>query len=143
MPLLLAIVGAAVVVAAIRNTQGQLGTLLASDGPAFLPWAGAIVAVGFVGYVPELRGLSRAFLALLILVIILKTGGGFFQQFADAIKNPAPAVTSPYPTPSKLGPLPIQIQGASGGAGGGILGGILGKAAGAAVGGLTGGSTGQ
>ena len=140
MPLLLAIIGAAIVIAAIRNTQGQLGSLLASDGPAFLPWAGAILAVGFIGFVPELRGLSRAFLALLILVIILQTRGGFFGQFAQAIKNPAPAQTSPYVSPSKLGPLPIQIQGGTSGAGG-ILGSVAGKVAGAATGSLFGGGS--
>lgn len=144
MPLFLAIVGAALLVTAIRNTQVQLGELLAADVPAFLPWAGAIVVIGVLGYIPEVRKFSHALLALVLIVIMLKSGGGFFSQFADAIKNPAKPAASPYASPASLGPLPIEVsqKGGAGGAAGAAAsaaGGAIGKAIGSGVTDLLGG----
>ncbi len=135
MPLLLAIVGAALIVSAIRDTQAQLGSLLVSDVPAFMPWAAAILVIGFIGFVPELRKVSRALLALVLIVIFLKKGSGFFAQFSTALKNPAAAQAATLPT--LKGPLPITIAGGATGSGG-PLGGLIGAATDAATGGIGG-----
>jgi len=132
MPLLLAIVGAALIVSALRNEQATLGALLASDIPAFLPWAAAILVIGAIGYVPELRKPSHALLALVIIVILLKRGKGFFAQFQQALQNPVAATAAPLPT--LKGPLPITIQG---GGSSGALGGLLGSAGSAVTGGAS------
>lgn len=112
MPLLFLLIGIALVVSAVLNTQAQLGKLLAADGPAFLPWAGAIVVIGAIGYIPEARTISRSLLVLVLIVIMLKDNGGFFAKFAEGIKNPAPATGDTLPTLS--GPLPVTIGGSSG-----------------------------
>jgi len=62
----------------------------------------AIVAIGSVGYVRALRPLSRAFLVLVLVGLVLRegktsnAGGGFFQQFTSAlqtISTPSSSVT--------------------------------------------------
>jgi len=89
------IAGIVLLVAAVRNTQNDLFGLLRNDftGPGnFIFWFLAILIIGALGYVPKLKGFSVAFLSLLIIVLFLKrgnpqtgTGGGFFQQFIQAV----------------------------------------------------------
>lgn len=102
MPFVLVTVGVILLVAAIRNTQGTLFTLLGGDftGPNnFIYWFVSILLIGAVGYIPKLKPFSIAFLTLVIMVLFLKRGdpnaatGGFFEKFTQALgtttKNPA------------------------------------------------------
>jgi len=66
------IIGAILIVAAIRNSQGALATALTTDAPGYVIWAAAIVAVGAIGFVPDLKPISRGLLALIVLVIFLR-----------------------------------------------------------------------
>lgn len=106
----LLITGIVILIAAARGSQDQLLGLLKGDFTGqsnFLYWVIAILLIGFVGYIPKLKGLSVAFLTLVILVLFLKKGdsngigGGFFQQFASQIgatQTPVAATTSTNPS---------------------------------------------
>jgi hypothetical protein len=82
------IVGIVLLVAGVNNTQSDLFTLLQKDfSPSaqqqgqhsFLAWFVAILVIGTLGYVQDLRPFSRAFMALIIIVLLL-SNGGFFSQ---------------------------------------------------------------
>ncbi len=100
MPFALLLIGIWLLVAGVRNTAGpasQPGTLFALvhgdlTGPDnFAYWFIAIVLIGALGYVPKLKPLSTAFLALVVVVLFLNKGsasgigGGFFKQFTAGI----------------------------------------------------------
>lgn len=71
MPFLVLIIASVLLVAAVRNTHGQLLSAIKTDVPAFAIWAAAIFGVGVIGFVPGLKPVSRGLLALLIVVIVL------------------------------------------------------------------------
>lgn len=90
-------------IAAIRGTQGDLGTLLKGDftGQAnFIFWFVSILLIGAVGYIPKLKPFSVAFLVLVILVLFLSRGnpqtssGGFFGKFVQALQSTTSVATS-------------------------------------------------
>lgn len=43
----------------------------------FWKWAGALIIIGAIGYVPELEPVATAFLVLVLLVIVLSHSSGF------------------------------------------------------------------
>jgi hypothetical protein len=103
MPFAFLILGSLFVAAGVRGQSKQLLTLLHDDltGPNnYIYWMLSILILGALGYIDALRPLSRAFLVLVIVVLVLKegnpnqTGGGFFQQFQHAISK----ITSPTAT---------------------------------------------
>lgn len=106
MPFALVIIGVVLLVSAVMGTTGTLFTLIRGDftGPSnFIYWFTAILIIGAIGYIPDFKKFSVAFLALVIIVLFLKRGnangigGGFFQQFASAIgstQTAAPATTT-------------------------------------------------
>jgi hypothetical protein len=108
MPFIFLLIGAALVASGVRNTQGRLGQLIAADftGPNnFWFWIAAIGVVGSIGYVPGARGMSRAFL-LLILIVMVLSDQGFFAKAVATIEGLQPTPATPAP-------------GQAGGAGGG------------------------
>jgi hypothetical protein len=94
MPFALIIVGIVLVTAGVRNTTSDLFTLVKGDfstangQESFLSWLVAILIVGSLGYIEELKPLSRAFLVLLIVVLFL-SNGGFFDKFNRQLFNRA------------------------------------------------------
>lgn len=96
MPFILIILGLILFVTAIKGTTGKLGTLLGEDvftSGGYLYWLVSILIIGAVGYIKPLKGLSDAFIVLLLLVLVLSTGkrgasgGGLFTQFTAALKD--------------------------------------------------------
>jgi hypothetical protein len=97
MPFVLIIAGVVLLIAAVRGDAcGQvqchelLFALLARDftGPNnFIYWFLAILIIGAVGYVPKLKPLSDGFLVLVILVLFLTKGKGFFDMFTSQIQQ--------------------------------------------------------
>lgn len=94
MPFALLILGAVLLVAAVRGTQDDLFTLVKGDFTGngnFLYWVVVLLIIGAVGYIPKLKPLSDAFLVLMVVVIFIKAGnpqsgtGGFFSKFTSAI----------------------------------------------------------
>jgi len=94
MPFVFIIVGLVLLFAgALGNTNELLG-LLKGDITGknnFIYWIVSILIIGSIGYVQDLRTLSRAFLVLVIVVLVLnedKNGnGGFFAKFQDGISQ--------------------------------------------------------
>lgn len=90
MPFALAIIGIVLLVAGVRNQQATLFELVKGDfsGPNnFIFWMVSIFAIGAIGYIPKLKPISTAFLALVIVVLFLRRGTGFFAQLNTALGN--------------------------------------------------------
>jgi hypothetical protein len=95
MPFVFLIIGTVFIIAGVRNTTGDLVKLFQTDiqgSNNFVYWILAILAIGSLGYVQDLRQLSRAFLVLVLLVLVLaedksSTAGGFFTKFNQAISS--------------------------------------------------------
>lgn len=88
MTLIALLIGAIIVVAAIRNSQGTLFSALGQDVPAYVTWAAAIVAIGAIGFIPGLKPVSKALLALVLLVIILRNYQAIIAGFQNAWQHP-------------------------------------------------------
>jgi hypothetical protein len=130
-------VGLILMATALKNTQHELGDqlsidLLGSDG--FLAWAGAILALGFIGYLPGLRTTSRYLLALVAVVVVLRNGGLFANAqaafLAASASGPAPSIPA---ASSSSGGSGAAGSGGSGGGGSNVAG-AVGSIAGAAIG---------
>src|ERR1700674_2015741 len=100
------IAGGVLLIAAIRNSQSDLFTLLQGDftGPNnFVYWFLAILLIGAVGYIPKLKPFSVAFLVLVVLVLILARGnpngisGGLFGQLTKQLATTQTATTTTVP----------------------------------------------
>lgn len=96
MPFVFIVVGIVFLVSGVRGTSSTLVTLVEGDLTGtnnFAYWILSILLIGALGYVQDLRTLSRSFLILVIVVLVLHegskngTGGGFFTQFQDAFKS--------------------------------------------------------
>jgi hypothetical protein len=111
----LLIIGAVLLISAVRNTvDGPSGlfALVRNDftGQAnFIYWIAAILIIGAIGYIPKLKSLSVAMLGLVVLVLFLKkgdpttgVGGGFFAQFVKGIGTTTAATPA---TVSQLQPV--------------------------------------
>lgn len=111
MAFVLLISGAVLLASAIQNTQSTiLFPTLKSEftGPNnFIFWFIAILFIGSIGYIPKAKGISTAFLTLVVIVLVLTkgnpngTGGGFFSQFVSQIQQSQVQVApgaSPGPT---------------------------------------------
>lgn len=87
MPFALLVIGLFLLVAGVRGSQDSLFTLVQGDfsgNDNFVYWFASIILIGLLGYVPKLKHLSWAFLAL-ILVVLLLSKGGFFGKLTSAL----------------------------------------------------------
>lgn len=122
MPFALIFVGLILVTAGVRQKTGDLYTLVKGDiesssgQTGYLYWMVAILIIGAVGYIENLKPFSRAFMALVIVILFLKTGnplgtgGGFFAQFQAGLGS-TPASTSDVSIETPLAPArPITIN---------------------------------
>lgn len=113
MPFVLLIVGAAFIAAGVQGKQSQLYSLLKNDltgKNSYLSWVIAILIIGAIGYVEELKPISRAFMVLVIVVLFL-SNGGFFQKFqqqvfpatnnsGNSISSSTGLIPNPFPSPN-------------------------------------------
>jgi hypothetical protein len=97
----LLIVGLVLISSALKNTEHELAQLLQDDilgTSGFLTWAGALMAIGAIGYLPGMRQTSRYLLALIGVVMIVRNGGAFANAQAAIMSasalGPAPSVKS-------------------------------------------------
>lgn len=132
MPFALALIGLLMIISAARGTEHELASQLASEftgARSFVYWCCALACVGGIGYIPQLKRVSDAFLFLIFLSFVLSNHGVFAQVDAEITgAQSAGAVTDTASTGSS--------SGGSGGGIGGFLGNLFGKAAGAAAGSL-------
>lgn len=114
MPLALFIASIVLIVSGVRGKSAQLLSLLYGDftGPNnFVYWFLAISIIGAIGYVDDLRDVSRSLLVLILIVLILheNKNRNLFQAFTDAVGN---ATATPAHADASIG-----FGGSSGGAG--------------------------
>jgi hypothetical protein len=79
---------------AVKNTQGQLITLIKGDFTGknnFIYWMAAMLVLGGLGYIPAIKTPSRYLMALVLIVLVLKNKGGVFAQFVSALNGANPA----------------------------------------------------
>jgi hypothetical protein len=96
MPFALLLVGLVLLISGVKNTQDTLFATVKGDFTGqdnFIYWFVAIIIIGAVGYIPKLKPISTAFLALVIVVLFLKKGsasglgGGLFAQLTSALNS--------------------------------------------------------
>lgn len=79
-------------VAGVRHQSGNALKLLKGDlvggSDSYLVWVGAILLIGAIGYVDELKPISHAFLILVIIVLLL-SNGGFFGKLQSQFQGVA------------------------------------------------------
>lgn len=92
MPLFILFVGILLIVAGINNKIPELVGLLKEDfrptdgSEPFHVWIIAIAVTGALGYVKPLKGFSNAFLALIVIAMVL-SNRGFFYKFTNALEG--------------------------------------------------------
>lgn len=92
MPIFFLIVGILLIVVAINNKMSDLGTLIKDDfapqgnQAGFAVWIVAIFVIGSLGYVKTFKPVANAFIALIVVIMIL-SNRGFFANFNKAIKG--------------------------------------------------------
>jgi hypothetical protein len=77
------------VVSGVRGTHEELFALVKGDltgQNSFIWWLVAVGIIGALGYIPAMRGVSHAFLALILVVLVL-SNRGVFEQFTRAIQG--------------------------------------------------------
>jgi hypothetical protein len=98
MPFVLITFGAVIFATALNGTYKQLGSQLYSDvftsSPSFIKWALALVAVGFIGYIPGAKKPADWFMFLIIIGMVLANGGLFTQLESALQAGPATAGTT-------------------------------------------------
>lgn len=85
------VLGAVLLLAAVRDRQGQLWALFKGDFEPgqkgnFVAWFAAIFLIGALGYVDTLRPVANTMLALVILVLLI-SNRGFFAQLQQSISE--------------------------------------------------------
>lgn len=121
MPLAFIVIGAALVIVAIKGTHANLGQLLVQDftgagagsGHSFLIWIAAIAGTAALGYIPGMKVPARLLLALVILVLLI-SNQGVFAQASSALGAAIPGVqvttASATPTETQLpAAIPVQV----------------------------------
>lgn len=122
MPFVFGIFGVLLIVAGVRGTTSQLFGLIKSDftgQPNYFEWMIAIFLVGALGYIDELKTLSRLFMFLLVLGLLWEKRQvltSFVSQDVTATSSAASSSTAALnaavnaTTPSALPALPSLAQ---------------------------------
>jgi hypothetical protein len=89
MPFALVLIGIILVVTGAKDTHVQLGQQLQKDFTGdgnFVFWVAAVGSVGALGYIEPLRPLSRAFMVLIIVAVLI-ANPKFFTELSSALKE--------------------------------------------------------
>lgn len=94
MPFLFIAIGSSLVLSGIVGNPSDFFQLVFNDFEGsgsgstvqhgYIYWVIAIIVLGLLGYVESLKGLSRTFVALVIVVLLLHNQG-FFSQFQKQV----------------------------------------------------------
>lgn len=101
MPFVFAVLGVVFITAGVRGKTLDLIALIKDDfsgQPNYFEWMIAIFLVGAIGYVDELRTISRMFLTLLILGLLFsdyRKNPQIFQQFTQQETAPLQDSSTP------------------------------------------------
>lgn len=116
MPFALLTIGMILIITGFQNTYAEFGKLVAGDFTGkgnFLYWILAIGVVGAIGYNKTAQPFSRAFIVLLLVVLFLTKGNGFFGRLNSDIQSGSNT------TPLPAGGIQTSVTGASTGSAGG------------------------
>lgn len=103
-------VGMLLIVTGARGTVTQFGSQVAQDvSGGFLYYVAAIAGIGSLGYVDSLRAVSRLFMALILIVLVL-ANKGFFEQFTAALKTGPIGATVPANSATDTAPGVVSSQ---------------------------------
>lgn len=89
MPFALIVIGIVFIIAGVRGKASLLYSTLKNEFTGsnnYVIWGAAIIAVGAIGYIPQLQKFSRAMLALVIIVLLL-SHSGFFAMLKSYLPN--------------------------------------------------------
>lgn len=89
MPFALVLIGLIMIVTGSRNTYQEFGSELVADLTGdrnFVQWAVAIFMIGSVGYYRPAQPLSRAFLVLVLIAMVL-ANGGVFDKLTESLRE--------------------------------------------------------
>src|SRR5580698_9117935 len=103
MAFLFTVVGLLMIVTGVKGTYAQFGSQVASDftgSQPFTYWVAAIIGVGAIGYIHTLQTVSRLFLTLILVSMVL-ANKGFFTQLTAALKAGPVAPQSGTGTPGQ------------------------------------------
>lgn len=84
MIIFLVLIAVVLIVAAIRDTQGDLFAAIREDVTAFGVWAAALIAIGLLGFIPGVKPVSRALLGLVIVVLFVNNYQAIVTGFRQA-----------------------------------------------------------
>lgn len=121
MPFALTLIGLILVITGFQNTYKQFGTQLQNDFSGdnnFIYWVASIGIVGGIGYIKSFETFSRAFMALILLALILnlyKKNPNFFSDLETQLKTGSTSAVNPVGAP-----LPTSGSGGGGGSGDGF-----------------------
>jgi len=118
-PFFFLFVGLGLLVIAIKGTQKQAGALLKSEftgAGSYVPWATAVFVIGGLGYVPVIKKPARALMLLVLLVLFLTKGKGFFDSFRSQISGAQNVNVNSLPGATGAGSSAIQSATGSAGA---------------------------
>lgn len=129
MPFALIFIGALMIVTGLKGTYQELSDQLAKDFTGagnYFYWIASILIVGFVGYISPFKSASRAFLALIVLSIILANRSSIgnwnaeISQGSTTGQSEDTSLVAPLPTNASSGdgaavPVPVAVEANAGG----------------------------
>lgn len=89
MPLLFIGSGLVLILTGLKGKPDELWKLLQGDFTGannFVYWLVSLLALGSLGYIPQLKNLSRLFIALVVIVLLLDNKG-FFAKLQEFIST--------------------------------------------------------
>lgn len=126
MPFALTFTGLMLIITGFQDTYKQFGTLVRGDftgsgGNNFIWWMLSVAVIGGLGYIKSLETFSRAFMGLILLVLVIamyKQNPGVFASISSGVAAGSTAPVNPIGAPLPGG------SGASGSAAAGGGGGF-------------------
>ena len=92
MPIVFGVIGILLVVSGVRGTTSSLVTVIKADftpNGGYLRWMLGIGLVGAVGYIDELKTISRMFMAI-VLIGLIWSNKGVFSELTQQTATAAP-----------------------------------------------------
>jgi len=133
MPYALITIGIGLFVSALNGTLKALGSQLYQDlfvsnntgssynvstgaisgyQPSFIVWILALLIVGLIGYIPEFKKTADAFMALIVIVMVVGQKG-FGTVIVQDIENALAKGPQPQASATPLAAVPVQVGGTS------------------------------
>ncbi len=81
MPFALAFFGILLIIAAVRGTEQEVLSQVADDAKHFIVWLVLLVAVGLIGLSEKWKPLSDAFLTLIVVAFVIRSGNEMIKGF--------------------------------------------------------------